>query len=120
MPGIKPSIKLAKLHDAFNKHAPTIEVCCVAFKGEAFKQFACSCGHVFWDTSRFLDIQELSKTPTTGWNRCLHKAYAATALYKAFKSYWLGYQRAHVLQLDVPNRAFGLPEPRKPKPAAVK
>jgi len=106
MPGIKPSIKLARLHDAFNKHAPTIEVCCIEFKGHTFKQFACSCGHVFWDTDINGTPCELALQPTTEWGRCLQQAYRATARHKAFKAYWRGCRHAHAEGFDQPYRAF--------------
>lgn len=115
MANIKPNAKLARLHDAFEKHAPTHEVMTVEFQGAHYKQYMCSCGYVFWDSDGHDQPALLAKEPTAAWLRCMYKAYEGTAMERRFKAYWLGFQKACVEYSPPVNQAFGLRRAGKPR-----
>lgn len=85
---IKPNKELAQLHDAYNKHAPAKVVCTVWWSNLAHKQWACSCGYVFYDGGRLGKVDLPVHNPSESWYRAVCRAYIDTGLLKEMKAHW--------------------------------
>jgi hypothetical protein len=111
MTGPKPIHTLAKLHDAYGKHAPTVLVGVATVGGTMYDQYTCSCGCVFWDSEKDGTPTPLSSMPTGPWARAVYKLYDATKLGKRFRMYWLRHQKhAQWYVGHVFTPAFGKPK----------
>ena len=85
---LTPNAALAKLHDAYGKHAPTHLVGIATNTHLACKQYACSCGYVFWDSDADDTIVPPYNTPNDQWVQAVRKVYRGTGLTKIMEAYW--------------------------------
>lgn len=87
---IRPNRKLALLHDAYGKHRPYILVGEIESKLNArYKQWACSCGYMYYDSNPDGSIRNHTPNPRNEWMADVLRLYAAVGLGKEMRAYWL-------------------------------
>ena len=101
---IKPNPKLARIHDAFNKHRPTIKACVASAThidkpAIPYDQYVCSCGCVFWDTDNRGDFKKLAHDPQEAWFNAVCAAYKPTGLLPKLLRYWARTKQGPIFSL---------------------